>query len=262
MKTIDRPLHLREGEILYFDKPLTWTSFDLVNKFRFWACRRMGIKKLRVGHAGTLDPLATGVMILCTGRATKQIDVLQAGTKEYIATIRLGATTPSFDKETEPDAFFPYEHITRQMVLETLPNFLGQIEQIPPIYSAVRVEGKRAYDLARKGKDVELKPRVLHIDEIELLSYDLPLITLRIVCSKGTYIRALARDIAEALGSGGHLDALQRTRVGDACIENCLSIENLEQWFDHLGFAYEPEFEQSSISKENTSPQSNMNKNN
>ncbi|ATR92974.1 tRNA pseudouridine(55) synthase TruB [Porphyromonas gingivalis] len=244
MKQIDRPLHLREGEVLYFDKPLTWTSFDLVNKFRYRACRRMGIKKLRVGHAGTLDPLASGVMILCTGRATKQIDVLQAGTKEYIATIRLGATTPSFDKETEPDAFFPYEHITRQSVLDILPRFTGTIEQVPPIFSAVRVNGKRAYDLARKGKEVEMKTRTLQIDEIELLEYALPLITLRIVCSKGTYIRALARDIATALESGGHLEALHRTRVGDARIEDCLSMDELEQWFDRLGFAYELEFEQ------------------
>lgn len=244
MKQIDRPLHLREGEVLYFDKPLTWTSFDLVNKFRYRACRRMGIKKLRVGHAGTLDPLASGVMILCTGRATKQIDVLQAGTKEYIATIRLGATTPSFDKETEPDAFFPYEHITRQSVLDILPRFTGTIEQVPPIFSAVRVNGKRAYDLARKGKEVEMKTRTLQIDEIELLEYALPLITLRIVCSKGTYIRALARDIATALESGGHLEALRRTRVGNARIEDCLSMDELEQWFDRLGFAYEPKFEQ------------------
>ena len=229
MKQIDRPLHLREGEVLYFDKPLTWTSFDLVNKFRYRACRRMGIKKLRVGHAGTLDPLASGVMILCTGRATKQIDVLQAGTKEYIATIRLGATTPSFDKETEPDAFFPYEHITRQSVLDILPRFTGTIEQVPPIFSAVRVNGKRAYDLARKGKEVEMKTRTLQIDEIELLEYALPLITLRIVCSKGTYIRALARDIATALESGGHLEALRRTRVGNARIEDCLSMDELEQ---------------------------------
>ena len=240
MKQIDRPLHLREGEVLYFDKPLTWTSFDLVNKFRYRACRRMGIKKLRVGHAGTLDPLASGVMILCTGRATKQIDVLQAGTKEYIATIRLGATTPSFDKETEPDAFFPYEHITRQSVLDILPRFTGTIEQVPPIFSAVRVNGKRAYDLARKGKEVEMKTRTLQIDEIELLEYALPLITLRIVCSKGTYIRALARDIATALESGGHLEALCRTRVGNARIEDCLSMDELEQWFDRIGFAYEP----------------------
>ena len=258
MKQIDRPLHLREGEVLYFDKPLTWTSFDLVNKFRYRACRRMGIKKLRVGHAGTLDPLASGVMILCTGRATKQIDVLQAGTKEYIATIRLGATTPSFDKETEPDAFFPYEHITRQSVLDILPRFTGTIEQVPPIFSAVRVNGKRAYDLARKGKEVEMKTRTLQIDEIELLEYALPLITLRIVCSKGTYIRALARDIATALESGGHLEALCRTRVGNARIEDCLSMDELEQWFDRLGFAYEPEFEQ----KEDNPSSTPTNKNN
>ncbi len=258
MKQIDRPLHLREGEVLYFDKPLTWTSFDLVNKFRYRACRRMGIKKLRVGHAGTLDPLASGVMILCTGRATKQIDVLQAGTKEYIATIRLGATTPSFDKETEPDAFFPYEHITRQSVLDILPRFTGTIEQVPPIFSAVRVNGKRAYDLARKGKEVEMKTRTLQIDEIELLEYALPLITLRIVCSKGTYIRALARDIATALESGGHLEALRRTRVGNARIEDCLSMDELEQWFDRLGFAYESEFEQ----KEDNPSSTPTNKNN
>ena len=259
MKQIDRPLHMREGEVLYFDKPLTWTSFDLVNKFRYRVCRRMGIKKLRVGHAGTLDPLATGVMILCTGRATKQIDVLQAGTKEYIATIRLGATTPTYDRESEPDAFFPYEHITRETVLDVLPRFVGEIEQVPPVFSAVRVDGRRAYDLARKGQEIELKARILQIDVIELLDFSLPLITLRIVCSKGTYIRALARDIGEALQSGGHLEALQRTRVGDARIEDCLSIEDLEQWLDRLGFANEPEFD---IQPKNLSASAPANTNN
>lgn len=269
-------MNFQAGEILYIDKPYRWTSFDVVNKVRWLLCRRLGTKKLKVGHAGTLDPLATGVMIVCTGRATKHIDELQAGTKEYIATLRLGATTPSFDLEHEIDAYYPTDHITREQVENVLKQFLGRIEQVPPAYSAVKVDGKRAYDLARKEKDVELKPKVLVIDEIELLEYSVqendnaplptspmgeagsgslprtgmrnkafltspatpsdtesyPYIILRVVCSKGTYIRALARDIGQALGSGAHLTALRRTRVGEATVEDCLSMEAFPEWLE------------------------------
>jgi tRNA pseudouridine55 synthase len=269
-------MNFQAGEILYIDKPYRWTSFDVVNKVRWLLCRRLGTKKLKVGHAGTLDPLATGVMIVCTGRATKRIDELQAGTKEYIATLRLGATTPSFDLEHEIDAYYPTDHITREQVENVLKQFLGRIEQVPPAYSAVKVDGKRAYDLARKEKDVELKPKVLVIDEIELLEYSVqendnaplptspmgeagsgslprtgmrnkafltspatpsdtesyPYIILRVVCSKGTYIRALARDIGQALGSGAHLTALRRTRVGEATVEDCLSMEAFPEWLE------------------------------
>lgn len=214
-----------EGEVLYIDKPLGWTSFDAVKRLRGAVMRRMGVKKFKVGHAGTLDPLATGVMIVCTGRATKRIEELQAGVKEYVATIALGATTPSFDLETEIDATYPTDHIDKTMVENVLRSFVGRIEQVPPSYSACKVDGKRAYSMARKGKEVALKPKVLVIDEIELLDYKPDEITIRVVCSKGTYIRALARDIGNALGSGAHLTALRRTRVGNVSIGDCLSVD-------------------------------------
>ena len=197
-----------------FDKPYEWTSFGLVAKVRYLLCKRLGVKKLKVGHAGTLDPLATGVLLVCTGKATKRIEELQAHTKEYVATLRLGATTPSFDLEKPVDAEYPTEHITREMVEETLVRFVGTIEQVPPVFSACKVNGSRAYDLARKGEEVELKAKTLVIDELELLRCELPEIVIRVVCSKGTYIRALARDIGEALHSGAHLTALRRTRIG------------------------------------------------
>lgn len=225
-------MNFQEGEILCFDKPYRWTSFDVVGRIRRLLCRRMGIKKLKVGHAGTLDPLATGVLIVCTGRATKQIDTLQAGTKEYIATLRLGATTPSFDLEKPIDATYPTEHITREMVEQVLERFKGQIQQIPPVFSACKIDGKRAYEMARKGKEVELKPKTLVIDEIELMDCSLPDITIRVVCSKGTYIRALARDIGQALDSGAHLTALRRTRVGDVRVEDCLNPEQFTAWLE------------------------------
>lgn len=221
-----------EGEILYIDKPLHWTSFRVVRVVRAKLCRRLGIKKLKVGHAGTLDPLATGVMILCTGRKTKLIETLQAGTKEYIAHIRFGATTPSFDLETEIDAEYPTTHITREITENILRGFIGEIEQVPPVFSAVKVDGKRAYELARKNKDIELKPKLLVIDNIELISYNMPDITLRVVCSKGTYIRALARDIGTALSTGAHLTGLQRTRVGDTTLDNCLKMDEVDQFLD------------------------------
>ncbi len=207
---------------------MEWTSFDLVNKVRYMIKRKLGVKKFKIGHAGTLDPLATGVLIVCTGKATKRIEEFQYQTKEYVATLRLGATTPSFDLEQEIDAEYPTEHITREMVEETLKTFLGEIQQIPPVYSAVKVNGKRAYDYARKGNEVELKPKLLVIDEIELLDCQLPYITIRVVCSKGTYIRALARDIGTALNSGAHLTSLRRTRVGDVTVENCISLEQFQ----------------------------------
>ena len=222
------------GEILYFNKPLKWTSFDLVNKFRYKLSRKLHVKKIKVGHAGTLDPLATGVMIVCTGKATKRIDEFQYQTKEYIATLKLGETTPSFDLEKEVDAVYPTEHITQAMVEETLSHFLGTIEQIPPVFSACKVEGKRAYELARKGEEVNLKSKTLVIDEIELLEYALPIIKIRVVCSKGTYIRALARDIGEALGSGAYLTALCRTRLGDVRIEDCVKLDDVPLWLEKL----------------------------
>ena len=212
--------------VLYFDKPLGWTSFNLVNRVRGVLSRHLGVKKLKVGHAGTLDPLATGVMILCTGKNTKLIESFQYQTKEYVATIKLGATTPSFDLETEIDAEYPTEHITEELVKETLAKFIGEIQQIPPTYSAIKINGKRAYEYARKGDEVELKPKTLVIDEIELLEYKMPEIVVRVVCSKGTYIRALARDIGEALNSGGHLTALRRTRIGDIKVEDCLQYDD------------------------------------
>ncbi|MEG1545864.1 MAG: tRNA pseudouridine(55) synthase TruB [Bacteroides sp.] len=219
-----------EGEILYFNKPLTWTSFNVVAHARFHLARRLKVKKLKVGHAGTLDPLATGVMIVCTGKATKRIEEFQYQTKEYIATLCLGATTPSFDLEKEIDATYPTEHITREMVEEALKQFVGSIQQIPPVFSACKVDGKRAYDLARAGKEVELKAKTLVIDEIELLACDFPIIKIRVVCSKGTYIRSLARDIGEALHSGAHLIGLVRTRVGDITLAHCMEVEGFQEW--------------------------------
>ncbi len=225
-------MNFKEGEILYINKPYKWTSFGAVNKVRYFLCQKQGVKKLKVGHAGTLDPLATGVMILCTGKATKRIEEFQGHTKEYVATLMLGATTPSFDLEHEIDATYPTDHITRNLVEETLKKFVGTIEQVPPTFSACKVNGKRAYDLARKGREVELKPKTLVIDEIELLRCDLPQITIRVVCSKGTYIRALARDIGEALHSGAHLTALQRTRVGDVRLSDCIALDDFPAWIE------------------------------
>ena len=225
-------MKFKEGEVLYFNKPLGWTSFKVVGHARYHICRRMKVKKLKVGHAGTLDPLATGVMIVCTGKATKRIEEFQYHTKEYVATIQLGATTPSYDLEHEIDATYPTEHITRELVEETLKTFIGEIQQVPPAFLACMVNGNRAYDLARKGEEVELKPKLLVIDEIELLECNLPEIKIRVVCSKGTYIRALARNIGEALNSGAHLTALERTRVGDVRLEDSLDPMDFKEWID------------------------------
>ena len=249
------------GEILIFNKPYRWTSFNVVAKVRGELSHRLGVKKLKVGPAGTLDPLATGVLIICTGKSTKLIDELQAHTKEYVATIKLGATTPSFDMETAEDATYPTEHITRELVEEKLKAFVGRIEQIPPTFSAVKVDGKRAFKYARKGEDIELKPKILVIDELEILHFgELSTVdsqpsndndprerikyqsdnlqgshlslTIRVVCSKGTYIRALARDIGQALGSGGYLTGLIRTRIGKYTLQDCMDIEQFPQWLE------------------------------
>lgn len=215
-------MNFEEGEVLFFDKPLHWTSFDLVKKVRYNIQKKIKIKKLKVGHAGTLDPLATGVLIVCTGKKTKLIDTFQFQVKEYIATLKLGATTPSFDLETNVDATYETAHITKELVEEKLKKFIGKIEQVPPAFSAVKVEGQRAYELARKGEEVLLKPKILVIDEIELLEYEQTQIKIRVVCSKGTYIRALARDIGLALDSGAHLIQLCRTKIGDVTLEKCV----------------------------------------
>ena len=220
------------GEVVFFNKPLDWTSFDLVNKFRYKLSRKLCVKKIKVGHAGTLDPKATGVMIICTGRATKRIEEFQGQTKEYLATLKLGATTPSFDLEKEIDAIYPTDHITREMTESVLSTFVGTIEQVPPAFSACKIDGKRAYELARKDEEVSLKAKTLVIDEIELIDYQLPEIKIRVVCSKGTYIRALARDIGQALNSGAHLTALERTRVGDVVLDMCLNPDDIDSFLE------------------------------
>lgn len=219
------------GEIIAFDKPYRWTSFDVVGKARWLLCHRLGVRKLKVGHTGTLDPLATGVVVVCTGKQTKRIEELQQHTKEYIATLQLGATTPSFDLEKPIDGTYPTEHITRELIEKVIPSFQGEQWQVPPMFSAVKVDGKRAYELARKGEEVELKPKLLVIDEIEIQSFDAQRmqLTIRVVCSKGTYIRALARDIGQRLNSGAHLIALRRTRVGNITEKDCISMERFEQ---------------------------------
>jgi tRNA pseudouridine55 synthase len=218
-----------DGQILIFDKPYTWTSFFLVKKVRGALQRRYGIRKLKVGHAGTLDPLATGLMIIATGKSTKRIDQLQAGEKEYFATIRLGATTPGFDLEKEIDAVFPYEHITLSMVTEALSKMTGEIDQIPPVYSAKKVEGERAYDKARRGEDQELDAKRVFIKEIELIDFLLPDVKIRIACSRGTYIRAIARDLGLFLGSGAHLTELRRSKSGDFTLDNALIFEDFQK---------------------------------
>lgn len=235
------------GEILYFNKPLGWTSFQLVNKFRYKLSRKLKVKKIKVGHAGTLDPLATGVMIICTGRATKRIEEFQYQTKEYVATLKLGETTPSFDLETQIDGTYPTDHITRELLNQVLPLFVGTIQQVPPVFSACKVDGKRAYELARKGEEIELKSKTLVIDELELLECELPVIKIRVVCSKGTYIRALARDIGVALGSGAHLTVLERTRIGDVTLDKCMSPEEIDSFLDSVEIETDEEINKTAL---------------
>lgn len=229
MFEINKETDFLEGSVLLIDKPFEWTSFDVVNKVKILLQNKFRYKWLKVGHAGTLDPLATGLMILCTGNATKDITRYLSLDKEYIATICLGKTTPSFDLETQPDQTYPTEHITREMILKILPRFKGKIDQVPPVYSAKRLKGKRAYDFARKGKEIELKADTVHIKEIELLEYNKPVVLLRIKCGKGTYIRALARDFGKALNSGAHLIALKRISIGEFNISDAITMKKFEE---------------------------------
>ena len=216
------------------NKPYRMSSFGALARVRYLISQRLGVKRVKTGHAGTLDPLATGVLVLCTGRATKRIEELQLHSKEYVASLQLGATTPSYDKEHEVDATYPTTHITRELLEEVLQRFVGEIKQVPPAYSACKINGDRAYKLMRKGEDVELKAKTLRIDEIELLAFDPETMQadIRVVCGKGTYIRALARDIGQALNSGAYLTALCRTRVGDSRIEHCVKLDDFPQWLE------------------------------
>lgn len=227
-------MNFTEGEIIYIDKPYGMSSFGALARVRTLISRRLGIKRVKIGHAGTLDPLATGALILCTGKKTKEIETLQYHTKEYTATLQLGATTPSYDREHTVDFTYPTAHITRELILATLPRFVGEIQQVPPEYSAVKVDGKRAYKLKRKGEEVELKAKTLRIDEIELTDFNpqLKQMSIRVVCGKGTYIRALARDLGEALGSGAFLTSLRRTRVGKVCVDSCLTLDEFPAWLE------------------------------
>src|SRR5574344_2216236 len=222
------------GEIIYINKPYRISSFGALARVRGMISRKLGVKKVKTGHAGTLDPLATGVLILCTGKATKRIDEFQYQTKEYEAVLKLGATTPSFDLEKEIDATYPTEHITEELLRNVLSDFVGEIRQVPPAYSAVKINGKRAYEYARKGDDVEINAKPLLIDSMELLEFSMPIVKIRVVCSKGTYIRALARDIGVALQSGAHLVGLRRTRVGDITLDKCMSFEDFKSMIDTL----------------------------
>ena len=226
-------MDFKAGEIFAIDKPYRISSFGALAHVRYVLSRTLGYK-VKIGHAGTLDPLATGVLILCTGKATKRIEEFQGQTKEYTATLQLGATTASYDMEHEVNASFPTEHITRELINDTLPQFIGDIEQIPPTYSAVKVNGDRAYELRRAGEEVKLKPKHVHIDEIEVVDFDVEKmqLSLRVVCGKGTYIRALARDLGRALNSGAYLTALRRTRVGDFTIDRCLDYEHIREWIE------------------------------
>lgn len=227
-------MNFQEGEIIYINKPYRMTSFGALAHIRFLISRKIGVKRVKTGHAGTLDPLATGVLILCTGRATKQIESLQLKDKEYTATLQLGATTPSYDMEHEVDKTYPTAHITRELIEHTLHQFEGDVMQVPPLFSAVMIDGNRAYKLARNGDDVELQAKSVRIDEIELTRFDPETMQMdiRVVCGKGTYIRSLARDIGAALGSGAYLTALCRTRVGNVKIENCLTLDDFPAWLD------------------------------
>ena len=227
-------MNFNAGEIICIDKPYRMSSFGALAHVRFLISKKLHVKRVKIGHAGTLDPLATGVLILCTGKATKQIEQLQGHTKEYTATLQLGATTASYDKEHTVNMTFPTRHITRALIDQVLQQFIGDIDQVPPEYSACMIAGNRAYEMARKGEVVELQPKRIRIDEIEVPSFDAEnmQLSIRVVCGKGTYIRSLARDIGRALGSGAFLTALRRTRVGDFSVENCVDFDHFREWLD------------------------------
>jgi tRNA pseudouridine55 synthase len=229
-------MDFNEGAFIYINKPYGMSSFGALAHIRYLISKKMHVKRVKTGHAGTLDPLATGVLILCTGKATKQIETLQLHDKEYTATLQLGATTPSFDREHTVDMTYPTRHITRELIERVLADFVGEIQQVPPLFSAVMIDGHRAYKLARKGADVELQAKPVRIDELELTAFD-PVkmqMSIRVVCGKGTYIRSLARDIGYALGSGAFLTALCRTRLGDVRIEDCQTFDSFPQWLDEV----------------------------
>ena len=232
MSKVPESYHFKEGEVLLFDKPLNWTSFDLVRKVRAAIKRHLDTRKIKVGHAGTLDPRATGLLIVCTGKKTKEIESFQAFDKEYIADLQLGATTPSYDRETKPDKEYPTGHITGELIKDVLAGFIGVQEQIPPVFSAKKVDGQRAYKKARKGIDVEIKPSIIEIKELEILYFNLPKLTIRVKCGKGTYIRALARDIGERLNSGAYLTSLRRTKIGDFSVEEAMSVNDFKEILD------------------------------
>ena len=223
-----------EGEYIYINKPYRMTSFGALAFVRTRVSRRVGVRRVKIGHAGTLDPLATGVLILCTGKKTKEIESLQLNNKEYTATLQLGATTPSYDMEHEVDATYSTAHITRELIERMLADFVGEIQQVPPQYSACKIGGDRAYDLMRKGKEVELKAKTVHIDAIDVIDFDPTTmqLSIRVSCGKGTYIRSLARDIGRALESGAYLTALCRTRLGGVRIEDCITIDDFPQWLE------------------------------
>lgn len=229
-----RKTFFEEGQVLLFNKPAYWTSFDLVNKVRIIIRSTLGIKKIKVGHAGTLDPLATGLMIICTGKSTKKIDEFRDLDKEYIATFHLGATTPSFDLETETDFKYPTDHITREMVVEVLNSFIGEMKQLPPMYSAKQIDGKRAYEYARKGIEKELIPVTVFFREIELISFAIPDIKIRLVCSKGTYIRSFARDFGVALKSGSYLSELERTSIGAFHVSQAYDLKKFQEFVEQM----------------------------
>ncbi|HEX7492902.1 MAG TPA: tRNA pseudouridine(55) synthase TruB [Bacteroidales bacterium] len=230
-------MNFQEGEVLLFNKPLYWTSFDLVNKIRIIIRSTLGIKKIKVGHAGTLDPLASGLMIICTGKATKKIDLFRDLDKEYVATFHLGETTPSFDLETETDNQYPTDHINEELVKEVLVGFLGEQKQLPPMYSAKLISGKRAYEFARKGLHKELEPVTVFFREIELISFEIPEIRIRLVCSKGTYIRSFARDFGKALKSGSYLSALERTKIGSYNVRDAWTMEKFKEYTGQINLA-------------------------
>lgn len=232
------------GEIIPIDKPYKISSFGALAHIRYLLSQKLGVKRVKTGHAGTLDPLATGVLILVTGKATKRIEELQAHTKEYEATLQLGATTASYDMEHPVNATYPTEHITRELIEQTLPQFLGEIKQVPPSYSACKLNGERAYDLKRKGQEVKLKAKTLQIDEIELKRFDPETMQadIRVVCGKGTYIRALARDLGKALDSGAYLTSLRRTRVGEYTVDRCVSYDHFQEWLDSQDIAPLPDY--------------------
>lgn len=221
--------NFQEGEVLLLNKPYTWSSFHVVNNIRYALKNHMGIKKIKVGHAGTLDPLATGLLIICTGKFTKRIEEFQGLEKEYTGTFTLGKSTPSFDMETEVDAEYPIDHLSEELLKETAKTFIGDIEQIPPLFSAIKIDGKRAYKYAREKEEVEIKPKLIHISEFELTNINLPEISFRIVCGKGTYIRSLARDFGTTLKSGAYLSELKRTRIGNFHLSNAFEIEEFKE---------------------------------